>query len=305
MEDRRLGFSLPQVQAFSVVGKTLSYVQAASLLGYSQPAVHNQIKRLEAALGCSLVMRSGRGLKLTPDGVRLLPQCVAILREADLLPHLAAEPWKTGAVSLAGGYVTSAYMLPNVIAEVRRRAPEMSVDLHSANRVEVMNSVRCGESHIGISHGLDQIANPDDFIMTKWRDIEYYLISAHVGGSIDGSEVYAVGSMTAPLSNLISRLASHRIITRVSFVPSADAVKSMCIAGLGLGFVRRDCAVFELSTGIFQPAPIHRSPIKSSVWAIQSKVHPISRAAQRFLDMTTIRSTEKGMGILNFDRGAE
>ena len=60
--------ALRVVQALAEHG---SITAAARALGYSQPAVSQQLKRLEQRVGLALVERVGRGVRLTEAG-RLL-----------------------------------------------------------------------------------------------------------------------------------------------------------------------------------------------------------------------------------------
>ena len=50
-----------------------SYTKAAEALGYTQPALSQMITSLEKETGITLLFRSRSGIRLTPDGERLLP----------------------------------------------------------------------------------------------------------------------------------------------------------------------------------------------------------------------------------------
>jgi LysR family glycine cleavage system transcriptional activator len=60
--------SLKALWAFETAARHLSVSRAADELAVTQPAVTQQIKALEAALGVRLVYREGQGLALTPLG---------------------------------------------------------------------------------------------------------------------------------------------------------------------------------------------------------------------------------------------
>ena len=60
------------IKCFLAVVDTGSLTAAAPEVHRSQSAVSMQLKKLEAALGCSLLIRSPRKLELTPQGQRLL-----------------------------------------------------------------------------------------------------------------------------------------------------------------------------------------------------------------------------------------
>ena len=57
---------------FYYVAKYKSITQAASLLYSSQPSISRMIKILEQELGCTLFIRTRKGVALTPEGEELL-----------------------------------------------------------------------------------------------------------------------------------------------------------------------------------------------------------------------------------------
>ncbi len=59
---------LSSLKAFEAVARHGGVGRAAAELGVSQPAVSQQLRRLEAALGIRLTRRSGRLVALTPEG---------------------------------------------------------------------------------------------------------------------------------------------------------------------------------------------------------------------------------------------
>ena len=65
-----------------------SFSAAAESLSYSQPAVSQQIARLEAQTGVKLIERQPKGIKLTPAGEALVRHTERILAQ---LAHAQAE----------------------------------------------------------------------------------------------------------------------------------------------------------------------------------------------------------------------
>ncbi|MCC5960128.1 MAG: LysR family transcriptional regulator [Rhodobacteraceae bacterium] len=70
---------LPWFRAFEASARHLSFTAAATEIGLTQSAVSQQIKALETRLRVALFTRQARGLALTDDGRRLLPQVSAAL----------------------------------------------------------------------------------------------------------------------------------------------------------------------------------------------------------------------------------
>ncbi len=61
-------------RAFEAAARHLSFTAAAEEIGLTQSAVSQQIKALETRLRVALFIRQARGIALTDDGRRLLPQ---------------------------------------------------------------------------------------------------------------------------------------------------------------------------------------------------------------------------------------
>ena len=56
---------------FYFVAKYGNFTQAANVLMSNQPSLTRAVKNLEAELGCTLFVRSNRGVTLTPEGSKL------------------------------------------------------------------------------------------------------------------------------------------------------------------------------------------------------------------------------------------
>ena len=62
---------LSALRAFAVLAETQSYSQAGEALNVTHGAVIQQVRALEERLGVTLVVREGRGVKLTQEGLSL------------------------------------------------------------------------------------------------------------------------------------------------------------------------------------------------------------------------------------------
>jgi DNA-binding transcriptional LysR family regulator len=96
--------SLTSLTSFVRTAETLSFVQAARLLGISASAVGKNVSRLEQKLGVRLFNRSTRNVSLTAEGAVLLIRCQHILEqlkeaEAELTSSIA-QPAGTLRISL-------------------------------------------------------------------------------------------------------------------------------------------------------------------------------------------------------------
>ena len=72
------------LRSFVTVAEQSSFSRAADLLMIAQPAVSQQIKRLERELGAHLLRRSTRRVELTHAGQAFIPRARAILADTPI-----------------------------------------------------------------------------------------------------------------------------------------------------------------------------------------------------------------------------
>lgn len=78
------GVTLRGLEVFEALAKSGSVAQAADFTGLSQPAVSQQLRNLEKALGSELVDHGRRPMVLTPAGRNFLARTQAVLSELRL-----------------------------------------------------------------------------------------------------------------------------------------------------------------------------------------------------------------------------
>lgn len=139
---RDLDISL--VRAFLAVVDADGVTAAAAVLGISQAAVSQQIKRLEAVLECRLFERQGRKLVLAPTGERLLAQARRLLALNDEVWSAMRAPAFEGEVRLGVPYDIIGSVVPPILRRFARAQPRVRVSLVCEDSRIVRRQLRSG-----------------------------------------------------------------------------------------------------------------------------------------------------------------
>ncbi|HID64454.1 MAG TPA: LysR family transcriptional regulator [Anaerolineae bacterium] len=144
--------NLDHVRSFLEVIKRGSLSEAARTLGVSQPAVSNQIKRLERELGVELLVRGERGVvSLTAAGEAFLAFAgqVAAAHEEMLqrLNHLKEEV--SGELVIAASTTPGEFVLPQLLSDFKARYPQVEAKVTIADTRDVVEKVLAHECDIG------------------------------------------------------------------------------------------------------------------------------------------------------------
>jgi DNA-binding transcriptional LysR family regulator len=158
---------LRQLEYFVSVAEHLHFGRAAEALAIGQPAVSQQIARLERMLGTELLDRSPRNVRLTESGARFLPRARAVLAAVDRARESIAEG--PGAASLRLG--TSSGMgerLDAVLGELARREPATTVELTSVTTQARLERVAAGQLDAAFVRGV--ASAPGVELVEVWED---------------------------------------------------------------------------------------------------------------------------------------
>jgi DNA-binding transcriptional LysR family regulator len=134
---------LRQLEYFTAVAEQLHFGRAAELLNIGQPAVSQQVRRLERDLGVQLFDRSSRAVRLTEMGHRFLPEARAVLAAAQQARQSIARG-EIGTTLRIGTSTGLGDRLDEVLDRLRSLAPTLAVELVSVDTRTRLDRVRSG-----------------------------------------------------------------------------------------------------------------------------------------------------------------
>lgn len=138
-------------QIFLSIVETRSYTKAAEIFGYTQSAISQIVKSLEAEFNVILFTRTKHGIVLTSDGKELVPyvrrMCddyMRILNKSSAINNLDGATIRIGAFASI-----SANFLPAVIKEFKEKYPNTHFKLLQADYETIQNWIKDGTVDFG------------------------------------------------------------------------------------------------------------------------------------------------------------
>jgi len=141
------------LRIMKAIADTGSITGAAELLGYSQPALSQHVKRLERRVGVPMVERVGRRVRLTDAGRVLAHHAPAVTTalEAAAGELAALRGMRSARVRLVGFPSASPTIVPRLLADVAHAHPGIVVTYVEAEPPEAVEAVREDRADIALT----------------------------------------------------------------------------------------------------------------------------------------------------------
>jgi len=146
-----ISYDWNHVRAFLAVVEEGSLSGAARKLKLTQPTLSRQIGGFEEELGLTLFLRGTRRMELTEAGTALLEDVRQMAEAATRIASVASGQTDSvsGTVRISCSDAMAAYIMPDIIALIRERYPEIHVDLRASNDLSDLSR---READIAVRH---------------------------------------------------------------------------------------------------------------------------------------------------------
>jgi DNA-binding transcriptional LysR family regulator len=143
---------LRRLRYFVAVAEELHFRRAAERLHLAQPALSQQIRKLELELGVQLLNRDKRGVALTPPGLVLLDEARRLLHHAEEAARATHDASAGTAGKLRVGHLADAVptILPRAIARFATRHPGVEVCPETLPARQAIEDVRAGRLDVAL-----------------------------------------------------------------------------------------------------------------------------------------------------------
>jgi DNA-binding transcriptional LysR family regulator len=263
------------VETLREVGERGSFSAAADALNFTQPAVSRQVALLEAEAGMPLVLRTRRGVHLTPAGRLVLDHAEAIRGRLLTLQSELAQMAGGERLALAlGGFPTAFVgLVPAIVQRLRQKAPDATIALRRCGHEEGTALVRRAELDLALvfAHP-DAPAPPGDVEMIHLADEPMLALLPRTHRLSDSDSValqdlreegWIVGAPDRASSIIVAACREAGFEPRVAHESDdALAIQSLVAAGVGVSLttqwlregLRSDVVLRPLAP----PAPVRR-----------------------------------------------
>ncbi|MDE2407036.1 MAG: LysR family transcriptional regulator [Xanthomonadaceae bacterium] len=233
----------------AIADSNFNITQAAERVHATQPGLSKQLKQLEDELGFQLFLRRGRSLEgVAPAGVKIIDSARKILAEAANIRSYAANERGEfrGRLLLATTHTQARYVLPNVIADVTRRYPQVSVDLFAAGDAEVLEKLDEADFGMISTAGSTPQTNGIAVPLFRWQRVllvpkSHPLVAKGRAPSLlelSRFPLISYESSTLPESSLQRAFAAAGVTPQIAMTArDANLIKTYVRTGLGAGLL--------------------------------------------------------------------
>lgn len=233
-----------QLRAFHYVAYLGGFSRAAEHLFLTQPAISEQVRKLEQDHDVLLFYRERKRVRLTHEGEQLFRYTKQYFEiEQKMEEYLSATSAVVdGELRIIAD---SAHHITFFLGKFRKRYPNISVTLRTGNTEDILENLRAYNAEIGIvgavSPGKDmEVLNLGSTEITAFAARDFLLASKQTLTMKELSELPLIfresGSKTR--QKLVDEAKKHGITLKPAIVAEGrEAVREVVASGAGIGFV--------------------------------------------------------------------
>ncbi|MDD6215077.1 MAG: LysR family transcriptional regulator [Firmicutes bacterium] len=280
---------LKQLKYFITVANEGNITSAAKKLYMSQPPLSIQIKKLEQEVGCTLIKRGTRSLRLTEAGKLMYDYAVKILDISRIAKEEVQYAARKGKGVIRIGIVSSLVcaMAPEWISVFVKENPCISFEITEGNTYELLEKLQCNSIHLALirtpysKENTIGVQLSSDTLVAVGKN-EYF--SSDKTTSLDELLRFPI-ILYRRWEKIIRDMFMHEKLEADFKFLNDDSRTSVRLAELGLGITLvPQSAVCSISSPDTGWRSIENCKIVSGIEAVTAAAGQIPEPAQMFLD---------------------
>ena len=293
--------TLDYYRIFYYVAQYQSFSKAAEILGNNQPNLSRCMNLLESELGCKLLVRTNRGVSLTPEGQRLFEH-VAIANEQLMLGEqeiLKDKSLESGLVTIGASETALRLFLLNKLELFHHNYPHVRLQISNHSTPQAVEAVRRGTVDFAVVSTPVKADAP--LHMTMLHPYQEILIGGTEFGHLAGRQTTFEEIMQYPLICLGKETVTFQFYRQLfasyglDFEPdtetaTADQILPLVRSGLGLAFIPKPMAKDAIDRGEVSEIPLCEKIPSRNICLIYDSTHPFKEAATQLKKMIAANS---------------
>jgi DNA-binding transcriptional LysR family regulator len=238
MMERAMNFDIDCLRSFLVVADTMSVSRAAESVGRSQSTVSQQIAKLEAQIGKSLLSRrKGRVINLTSEGSKLVQYARRILQLNDEAYASMSDDVLSGFVRLGVPLDFFGRDFTSWLARFKNRHPMVGLEVEANQSENLMKRSARGEFDLAF---FKQPTGARNGTVALREQLVWVSGPNYSAGSADSVPLILFPEGCAYRNCAVAALRDHKQPWHLSFVsPSFECLKSAAVEGMGITVLAR------------------------------------------------------------------
>lgn len=280
---------------FYYVAKYQNFTKAAKVLGSSQPNVTREMNCLENETGCTLFIRTNRGIRLTPEGERLYTHVSSAMMqfkaaEDEMSKDLGLEH---GNIAIGASETALNIFLLNHLKAFHMDYPGIRLKIYNHSTPQAVKAVENGEIDFAIVTTPTTAEAPlTEVSLMSFNEI---LVGGKTFTALSGERLSLSELHSYPLIGLgkesMTREFYHQVFLShgLEFVPDTEAATTDQIlplvkSELGLAFIPEPMAHEAIERNEVVEIRLQEEIPARDVCMVYDRQHPLSAAAQRLKD---------------------
>lgn len=298
-----------RLKVFHVVARRLSFSKAAGELGLTQPAVTHQVKQLEDQYGVCLFDRHHNRIELTEAGRVLLGNLERLIDEAENAEEQvrAFQDRRVGVLRIGASSTIGAYLLPPVLAAMKRRNPGLDLKVSVGNSDETAAWIVDHVLDIGIvegpvtAPGLKRHPYAEDELVVVADPSHPCAATGEITAGRLAREPFISreeGSGTRSFINSLIRAKQINIPKEnvVLELGSSTAIKNAVREGLGVSILSVRAIGAELALGALAALRVRGTPMRRDLQFLTRKTRRMSPVIKEFMSLCREKTAPGGEG---------
>lgn len=261
------------LEIFKTVAEKESFSKAAEVHFMTQPAVSQYIRTLEDNIGTRLLDRSNKYVHLNKAGEIVYHYGKEILGLYTMMQNLVDDLTNTasGPLAIGASYTFGEYVLPRIIADLKRSYPEIEPTITIGNTNRIANLVDTHQLDVGIVEGH---FNNKNIIIEPIAEDEMVIVSSPKNKLFDKEGEIKINDLEKETwivreQGSGTREATEKMFQQLNIAPSqlmhfgsTQLIKEAVAAGLGISLLSKWSIQKEVKYGDLKIISMEGLPIK-------------------------------------------